>query len=163
MPAPPHARWHRRRVRAGTIAIAIAVATMTSRGLRLYTAVVAMVCGLAIALGIQSYQAAAASDHWRAAWRAEARSWRSVAHRSIAANAASDRRYRALVGRYNHVVRATRRSQRQLLQALQVARSAPPPPVYTPGPVVYRSIPAPAPAPAVPASVPSPAPTTRTS
>jgi hypothetical protein len=132
---------------------------MTSRGLRLYTAVVAMICGLAIALGIQSYQAAAASDHWRAAWRAEARSWRGVAHRAIAANAASDRRYRGLVVRYNHVVRATRRSQHQLLHALQVARSAPPPPVYAPGPVVYHRVPAPA----VPASLPAPAPTTRTS
>src|SRR5438270_693348 len=80
----------------------------------------------------------------RRAWDGEARSWRALARRAVAANTATQRRYHTVALRYNHLVGATKRSQATLVHALQQAQQAPPAPLYVPSPVTYRTVAAPA-------------------
>jgi hypothetical protein len=88
------------------------VAEMTSAGLRIYTTVIALICGGAVAWSI--HQASLASS-----WQADARSWHSVAQRTVAHDHMTAAHMRRLVGRYNELVIRTRRSERRLLSAMR--------------------------------------------
>lgn len=91
---------------------------MTNTALKIYTAVIALVCALAIAWSINQSSAAAA-------WHVEAGSWQAVAQRSVAHDRLTSRRYRTLAQRYNQLVVGTQRSQRRLLGNLHTAQTAP--------------------------------------
>jgi hypothetical protein len=112
---------------------------MTSATLKVYTAVVAVVCAAAIAWSINQSAAAAS-------WRSEVSRWQTVAQSTVVHDRHTVRRYRALARRYNALVVSTRQSQRRLLSNLQ--------PVQVPT--------APVPAPAAPIATAS-APATHTS
>jgi hypothetical protein len=90
---------------------------MTNTALKIYTAVIALVCTVAIAWSINQSRAAAA-------WHVEAGSWQAVARRSVAHERLTNRRYRTLAHRYNQLVVGTQRTQRQLLGNLHVAPTA---------------------------------------
>ena len=117
---------------------------MTSAALKLYTAVIAIVCAAAIAWSINQTTAAAT-------WQSQASQWETVARRTVAHDRHTVRRYRMLAHRYNQLVVDTQRSQKRLLANLQTVQ----PTAVQPAP----SIPAPTTAPVATAS----APTTHTS
>jgi hypothetical protein len=127
---------------------------MTSTALRIYTAAIAIVCGLAVAWSI--HQSSIAS-----AWHADARSWHVLAAQAVAHDRLTARSLHATVARYDRLVVRTRRSQHKLLVAIAKSRA---------GAVAAASLPSPSsgaallPAASVPAPVaPPPAPTTHTS
>jgi hypothetical protein len=91
---------------------------MTNTALKIYTAVIALVCAVAIAWSINQSRAAAA-------WHLEAGSWQAVARRSVAHDRLTGRRYRTLAQRYNQLVVDTQRAQRRLLGNLHLAPTAP--------------------------------------
>jgi hypothetical protein len=90
---------------------------MTSTGLRIYTTIIALICGGAVAWSI--HQASLASS-----WQADARSWHAVAQRTVAHDRMTAAHMRHLVGRYNQLVVRTRRSERRLLSAMKSQTSA---------------------------------------
>jgi hypothetical protein len=123
-------------------------AAMTSTGLRIYTTVIALICGAAVAWSI--HQASLASS-----WQTDARSWHAVAQRTVKHDRLTAARMRHLVGRYNRLVLRTRRSEKRLLAGLQTSAAA--------RPSSFSTISAPVSAPA-PVAAPAPAPpTTHTS
>jgi len=83
---------------------------MTSTPLRIYTAGVAVLCGGLIAYSIDRQHAADA-------WQAEAAGWQRAAAHTVSQNRHAAKRMNALARRYNHLVVATRHSQRALLAA----------------------------------------------
>ena len=85
---------------------------MTSTGLRLYTTIIALICGGAVAWSI--HQASLASS-----WQADARSWHTVAQRTVVHDHATSAHMRHLVRRYNRLVIQTRRSERKLLASIR--------------------------------------------
>src|SRR5690349_2524150 len=96
---------------------------MTSTGLRIYTTVIALICGAAVAWSI--HQASLASS-----WQADARSWHAVAERTVLHDRQTSVHMRHLVGRYNRLVVKTRRSERKLLASIRNGRATaqlPPP------------------------------------
>jgi hypothetical protein len=111
---------------------------MTNTVLKLYTAVIALLCAGAIAWSID--QSAAAGT-----WQHEVASWRAVAARSLANERAVAHRYRHLAQRYNRLVRDTRRSQRRLLASVNQTRLAAPPTVTPTAQVSTGPVAAPAP------------------
>ena len=142
---------------------------MTSLALKVYTVVVALICGAALAWSIDQQHAAQAAA-------TNARDWHRLAAATLAHDKATTKANHLLVVRYNHLAHRTTASQAKLLRALKQARTAsvaaqPQSTVYNtvPGGTVYApsatstatppvaSAPAPTPAP-----VSSP-PTTRTS
>jgi hypothetical protein len=129
---------------------------MTSPAIRIYTAVVAVVCGIAVAWSIHQSSIAVA-------WQADSRSWQALAQRSVFHDRVTARRMRRLTARYNKLVVHTRRSEMHLLADIRKAQRASAA-VSVPQPSVYQSAPAaapvpvPAPAPAAPSSSPSPVP-----
>jgi hypothetical protein len=129
---------------------------MTSTPIRIYTAVVAVVCGIAVAWSIHQSTIAAA-------WQADSRSWQALARRSVVHDRVTSHRIRRLVVSYNRLVVHTRRSQMHLLadirkaQRASAAVSVAQPSVYQPAPAA-APVPVPAPAPAAPSSSPSPVP-----
>jgi hypothetical protein len=84
---------------------------MTSAALKLYTAVIALVCAAAIAWSIHQSSAAAT-------WQAEAGKWQTVAQQTVAHDRHTVHRYRTLARRYNQIVVRARRSQQRLLAGL---------------------------------------------
>ena len=90
---------------------------MTSTGLRIYTTVIALICGAAVAWSI--HQASMASS-----WQADARSWHAVAQRTVTHDRVTTNRMRHLVIRYNTLVVRTRRSERKLLAGMRRAQTA---------------------------------------
>jgi hypothetical protein len=90
---------------------------MTSTGLRIYTAVIALICGAAVAWSI--HQSSLASS-----WQADARSWHSVAQRTVWHDRQTSTRMRHLVTRYNRLVIRTRRSEQTLLAGIRRAQAS---------------------------------------
>jgi hypothetical protein len=90
---------------------------MTSTGLRIYTTVIALICGGAVAWSI--HQASLASS-----WQADARSWHTVAQRTVLHDQATSVHMRRLVHRYNRLVIQTRRSERKLLASIRRGQTA---------------------------------------
>jgi hypothetical protein len=90
---------------------------MTSTGLRIYTTIIALICGAAVAWSI--HQSSLASS-----WQADARSWHAVAQRTVAHDRMTAKHMQHLVGRYNRLVIRTRRSERRLLAGLHASASS---------------------------------------
>lgn len=110
---------------------------MTSTALKLYTAVIAVVCAIAIAWSINQSTAAAA-------WRADVARWQTVARQTVAHDRRTVHRYRKLARRYNQLVVTTHRSQQRLLAnlpAVQPTAAAPLPAAPAPTPVATASAP----------------------
>lgn len=126
---------------------------MTSTGLRIYTTVIALICGGAVAWSI--HQASMASS-----WQADARSWHTVAQRTVAHDRVTTRQMRHLALRYNTLVVRTRRSEQKLLAGMRRAQTAG---AALPSASSFASIAAPASS-SAPVAAPAPAPpTTHTS
>jgi hypothetical protein len=133
--------------------------TMNSLALRLYTVVVALVCGGAIAYTIDQ-------QHQAATWQTELAGWQQLAARTVKQNRLANHRVRILVHRYNKLVVATNASQRRLLSAAKksaaastyTASSSYVSSGYSSGGAAPTAVSAPAPAP-----VAAPAPTTAVS
>jgi hypothetical protein len=120
---------------------------MTSTAIRIYTVIIAIVCGAALAWSIHQSSVAAA-------WRADSRSWQVLAQRSVAHDRMTTHGMRQLVGRYNRLVARTRRSERLLLTQVRTARRASATRISLPQPTIYQT----APGTAGPAPVAPPAP-----
>jgi hypothetical protein len=126
---------------------------MTSAGLRIYTTIIALICGAAVAWSI--HQASLASS-----WQADARSWHAVAQRTVTHDRATTAQMRHLAGRYNTLVVRTRRSERKLLAGIRRAQTAG---AQLPSAPSFTTLSAPVSSPA-PVAAPAPAPpTTHTS
>ena len=127
---------------------------MTSAGLRIYTTIIALICGGAVAWSI--HQASLASS-----WQADASSWHAVAQRTVTHDRATARQMRHLVVRYNTARRHdTRRSERKLLASIRSAQTGGTQLPSAPG---FATLSSPATSPA-PVAAPAPAPpTTHTS
>ena len=119
---------------------------MTSTGLRIYTTVIALICGGAVAWSI--HQASMASS-----WQADARSWHAVAQRTVTHDRMTTKRMRHLVIRYNTLVIRTRRSEQRLLAGIRNAQAAG---TQLPSASSFASVAAPASS--VPVAAPAPAP-----
>ena len=131
---------------------------MTNPALRVYTTVIALICGGAVAWSIHQ-------GSITTAWQADARSWHSLAARAVAHDRLTTRSMHRLVARYDRLVVRTRLSEHKLLvsiakaqQAGAAASSAPATASY--GPVAVAPVGVSAPAVAVAAPPP---PTTHTS
>ena len=119
---------------------------MTSAGLRIYTTIIAIICGGAVAWSI--HQASLAS------------SWQAAAQRTVTHDRATARQMRHLVVRYNRLVLKTRRSERKLLASIRNAQTGGTQLPSAPG---FATLSSPATSPA-PVAAPAPAPpTTHTS
>jgi hypothetical protein len=125
---------------------------MTSTGLRIYTTIIALICGAAVAWSI--HQSSLASS-----WQADARSWHAVTQRTVLHDRQTSIHMRHLVGRYNRLVVKTRRSEHKLLASIRNGQATG---AQLPSPS-FAGISAPISAPA-PVAAPAPAPpTTHTS
>jgi hypothetical protein len=120
---------------------------MTSTGLRIYTTVIALICGAAVAWSI--HQASLASS-----WQADARSWHAVAQRTVAHDRVTTNRMRHLVVRYNTLVVRTRRSEQKLLASVRRAQTTG---TQLPSVPSFASVAAPASS-SAPVAAPAPAP-----
>jgi hypothetical protein len=130
---------------------------MASVGIRIYTAVIAIVCGAAIAWSI--HQSSIAS-----AWQADSLAWHGIAQRTVLHDRVTTRRLRRLVVQYDHLVVRTRRSQTRLLADIRKAERARAAAISVPQQTVYGNAAAAAAAAPAPAAVPPPAaPVTSTS
>lgn len=134
---------------------------MTAAALRIYTAIVALVCGGAVVYSIDQQQIAASAA-------ADARTWQAAAQRTVRHDRATLRANRLMVRRYNLLVRRTRQSERHLMAALASARSQTAAPAYAAQSTVYRTVSTGSAPVAAPVSAPVPAPvstppTTKTS
>ena len=89
---------------------------MTNTGLRIYTAVIALICGAAIVWSIHQSTLAAS-------WQADSRSWHRVAATTVAHDRGTAVQMQQLVVRYNRLVKRTRRSQRRLLADVRKLQS----------------------------------------
>lgn len=126
---------------------------MTSAGIRIYTTIIALICGAAVAWSI--HQASLASS-----WQADASSWHAVAQRTVMHDRRTTAQMRHLVGRYNTLVTKTRRSERKLLAGIRSAQTFGTQLPSAPG---FATVSSPASSP-VPVAAPAPAPpTTHTS
>ncbi len=133
---------------------------MTNSALRVYTTVIALICGGAVAWSIHQ-------SSITTAWQADARSWHSLAAQAVTHDRLTTRGMHRLVVRYDRLIVRTRRSEHKLLisiakapQAGAAASSATTTASYAPiaAPV---GVSAPAPAPVAVAAPPPP--TTSTS
>ena len=131
---------------------------MTNTALRIYTTVIALICGGAVAWSIHQSSIATA-------WQADATSWHTLAAQAVAHDRATTRNMRLMLTRYNRLVVRTRKSQKKLLVAISKAQKAgaaattsvASAPSYSAVSLPTASAPAPAPV------APAPAPTTHTS
>lgn len=128
---------------------------MTSTAIRVYTVLIAIVCGAALAWSIHQSSVAAA-------WQADSRSWQVVAQRSVVHDRMTTQGMRRLVGRYNRLIVRTRRSERLLLAEARKARrtsariSLPQQTIYQPATGTIGPAPIAPPAAAPPTTSPSP-------
>ena len=90
---------------------------MTSTGLRIYTTIIALICGGAVAWSI--HQSSLASS-----WQADAASWHAVAQRTVQHDQATSVHMRHLVHRDNRLVIQTRRSERKLLASIRSGQAS---------------------------------------
>jgi hypothetical protein len=134
---------------------------MTNTALRVYTTVIALICGGAVAWSIHQ-------SSITTAWQADARSWHSLAAQAVAHDRLTTRSMHQMVVRYDRLVVRTRRSQHKLLVSIKKAQQAGaaatasvPTPSFSTS-VVSAPAPVSAPVP-VAAPAPAPAPTTHTS
>jgi hypothetical protein len=132
---------------------------MTNTALRVYTTVIALICGGAVAWSIHQ-------SSITTAWQADARSWHALAAQAVAHDRATTRSMHQMVVRYDRLIVRTRRSQRKLLVSIKKAQRAGaaatatvPTTSYSTSLVAAPSVSAPAPV----AVAPAPAPTTHTS
>lgn len=126
---------------------------MTSTGLRIYTTIIALICGGAVAWSI--HQASLASS-----WQADAASWHAVAQRTVTHDRVTSRQMRHLAARYNVLVIKTRRSERKLVASIRNAQAGGTALPSTPS---FATVSSPASS-AAPVAAPAPAPpTTHTS
>jgi hypothetical protein len=133
---------------------------MTSTALRLYTAVIALVCAVSVVMALHAQSMASG-------WQSDSRAWQTLVGSTVAHDRAATLAEHRLAVRYDRLVRRTTRSQRRMLAALKRAQSGAATPQQA---TVYQTVPsaaAPASAPAAapaPVAVSAPAPpTTRTS
>lgn len=132
---------------------------MTNTALRIYTTVIALICGGAVAWSIHQSSIATA-------WQADARSWHTLAAQAVAHDRATTRNMRKMVVQYDRLVVRTRRSQRKLLVAIakaQKASAAASATVSAAPSYSAVSLPAASAAPAPAPVTPAPAPATHTS
>jgi hypothetical protein len=134
---------------------------MTNTALRVYTTVIALICGGAVAWSIHQ-------SSITTAWQADSRSWHSLAAQAVAHDRLTTRSMHQMVVRYDRLVVRTRRSQHKLLVSIKKAQKAGaavattvPTTSYSTSLVAAPTVSAPAPVAVAPA--PAPAPTTHTS
>jgi hypothetical protein len=131
---------------------------MTNTALRIYTTVIALICGGAVAWSIHQSSIATA-------WQTDAGSWHTLAAQAVAHDRLTSHNMRKMAAEYNKLVVRTRKSQKKLLVAIAKAQKAgaaattslPSTPSYSAVSLPTASAPAPAPV------APAPAPTTHTS
>lgn len=104
---------------------------MTSLAIKVYTVVIALVCGAALAWSIDQQHAAVTAQ-------ADARAWQRLAAATVAHDKAITHTNRRLVFRYNRLVHRTTVSQRRLIHAVKIANSAAAPPASQP--TVYQTV-----------------------
>ena len=90
---------------------------MTSLAVKVYTVVIALVCGAALAWSIDQQQTAVTAQ-------GDARAWQRLAAATVAHDKAITHTNRRLVFRYNRLVHRTAASQRRLIHAIKIANSA---------------------------------------
>lgn len=90
---------------------------MTNPALRVYTTVIALICGGAVAWSIHQ-------GSITTAWQADARSWHSLAARAAAHDRLTTRSMHRLVARYDRLVVRTRLSEHKLLVSIAKAQQA---------------------------------------
>lgn len=133
---------------------------MTNTALRVYTTVIALICGGAVAWSIHQ-------SSITTAWQADARSWHSLAAAAVAHDRLTTQSMHRLVARYDQLIVRTRRSQHKLLVSIRKAQRAGAAATATVPTTSYStslvSAPASVSAPAPVAVAPAPAPTTHTS
>ena len=132
---------------------------MTNTALRVYTTVIALICGGAVAWSIHQ-------SSITTAWQADARSWHALAASAVTHDRLTTRSMHRLVVRYDRLVVRTRRSQRKLLVSITKAQRAGAAATATVPTTSYSTSLVAAPAVSAPAPVavaPAPAPTTHTS
>jgi hypothetical protein len=131
---------------------------MTSTALRVYTTVIALICGGAVAWSIHQ-------SSITAAWQADARSWHTLAASAVTHDRLTTRQMHTLVVRYDHMIVRTRRSQRKLMTAIVKAQRSGASAASVPQSTTFSSVAAPAASvAAAPVAVAAPAPpTTHTS
>ena len=88
---------------------------MTNTALRVYTTVIALICGGAVAWSIHQ-------SSITTAWQADARSWHSLAAQAVAHDRLTTRSMHQMVVRYDQLVVRTRRSQHKLLVSIRKAQ-----------------------------------------
>jgi hypothetical protein len=90
---------------------------MTTTALRIYTAVIALICTAAITFALSAHDRSGR-------WREQVAYWEEVASRSAHHDRLTSRRMRRLARQYNQLVARTHRSDVRLLRALQAAERA---------------------------------------
>lgn len=90
---------------------------MSSVAIKVYTVLIALICGATLAWSIDQQHVAATSA-------ADARGWRHLAKATVAHDRATTHANKVLVARYNRLVHRTAAAQRRLLQAIKDAQSA---------------------------------------
>ena len=90
---------------------------MTSFAVKVYTVVIALVCGALLAWSIDQ-------QHTAATAQTDARAWQRLAAVAVAHDKAITHTNRRLVFRYNRLVHRTAASQRRLIHAVKIANSA---------------------------------------
>ena len=90
---------------------------MTNSALRVYTTVIALICGGAVAWSIHQ-------GSITTAWQADARSWHSLAAQTVAHDRVMTRSMHRLVARYDRLIVRTRRSEHKLLVSIAKAQKA---------------------------------------
>jgi hypothetical protein len=90
---------------------------MTTKAIRIYTAVIALICTAAITFALSARDSSGR-------WREQVAYWEEVASRSAHHDRATSRRMHRLALQYNRLVSRTHRSDVRLLRALQAAQHA---------------------------------------
>ena len=123
---------------------------MTTAAIRIYTAVVAVICTAAITFALSAHDRSGR-------WREQVAYWEDMASRSAHHDRATSRHMRRLAVRYNRLVALTHRSDVRLLRALQAAQHA----SATASPAqatVYQTVGVPSAGGAAPTPAPTPTP-----
>ena len=90
---------------------------MTNSALRVYTTVIALICGGAVAWSIHQ-------SSITTAWQADGRSWHVLAAQAVAHDRLTTRSMHRLVLRYDRLIVRTRRSEHKLLMSIAKAQQA---------------------------------------
>jgi hypothetical protein len=128
---------------------------MTSTALRVYTTVIALICGGAVAWSIHQ-------SSITAAWQSDSRSWHTLAAQAVTHDRLTTKRMHTLVAEYDRLVVRTRKSQRKLMAAIVKAQRTGASSVSVPRSTAFPAVASPAAAAPVAVAAPA-APTTHTS